>query len=100
MEKAWLLAHGLCTSEEKWRDLRSSIKHTEMLSKTSFLSWFKCFENHTSKRRRGRHRLNSGGMLGPALAGTGSAEGEVAGLAWIVAGLFITCTGKLQQKHD
>lgn len=36
MEKAWLLAHGLCVSEEKRGDLRSSVKHAATSSNGSF----------------------------------------------------------------
>lgn len=99
MEKAWLFAHGLSTSEEKWRDLRSSIKQTETLSNMSFLSQFKCFEKCTSKHCRGRHCLNPEGCSGQPWHSTGSADGEVAGLACVISGLFKTHMGKLQQNQ-
>lgn len=99
MEKAWLFAHGLSTSEEKWRDLRSSIKQTETLSNMSFLSQFKCFEKCTSKHCRGRHCLNPEGCSGQPWHSTGSADGEVVGLACVISGLFKTHMGKLQQNQ-
>lgn len=82
-----------------WREMERSekFKHTETLSNTSFLSRFKCFENHTSKHLGGGTMWIGVGCLGQPWYGN---DRGVAGLAWIVSDFFITHIGKLQQNQD